>query len=225
MTPAKSPEVPLTKTAGHYLEAIYYIAHEGEVPRPGRLAEWLGVSHPTVTVTLRKLEQAGWLQLAADHSVQLTRAGEAAARAVVRRHRLLERWLVEGLGFDWAAADREAAALAPGTSEAVLERLDEVLGRPLVCPHGNPIPGRGEVPAGAVRLDLLAMGQEAKVVRISEVAEHEAPPLLLLLHQLGLIPGRRVVVRSGDGEIGLEVEGQPVGIARSAASVVWVVDF
>ena len=222
MPAAKSPEAPLSATATHYLEAIYYIAHEGEVPRPGRLAEWLGVSHPTVTVTLRKLGQAGWLRLAADHSIALTPSGEAAAAAVVRRHRLLERWLVETLGFDWAAADQEAAALAPGASDAVLERLDEALGHPLSCPHGNPVPGRGEVPPDAVRLDRLATGMEAKVVRISEVAEHEAPPLLLLLHRLGLTPGRRVVVRSEGPAIGLEVEGSAVEIDRAAAKSVWV---
>ncbi|HUB72042.1 MAG TPA: metal-dependent transcriptional regulator [Acidimicrobiales bacterium] len=218
--------MPLSTTAEHYLEAIYYIAHEGEVPRPGRLAEWLGVSHPTVTVTLRRLEGAGWLRVGGDHTIALTTIGESAATAIVRRHRLLERWLVETLGFDWAAADREAAALAPGASDAVLERLDEVLGQPRSCPHGNPIPGRSEVPPGTVRLDLLAPGRQTKVVRISEVAEHEAPPLLLVLYQLGLIPGRRVAVRSdqapAEGAIGLEVEGKAVDIDRSVARVVWV---
>jgi len=222
MTAAKAPEATLSPTAAHYLEAIYYIAHEGEVPRPGRLAEWLGVSHPTVTVTVRKLEQAGWLRLADDHAVALSPEGEAAAAAVVRRHRLLERWLVENLGFDWAAADQEAAALAPATSEAVLERLDAALGHPVSCPHGNPVPGRGEAPAGAVRLDVLALGQEATVLRISEVAEHEAPPLLLLLHRIGLTPGKRVVVRSSGPAIELEVEGEPAEIERAAARSVWV---
>ncbi|MCL6091604.1 MAG: metal-dependent transcriptional regulator [Actinobacteria bacterium] len=211
----------LSPTAAHYLEVVYYIAHENEVPRPGRLAEWLGVSHPTVTVTLQKLARAGWLEVSSDHVIALTLAGNAAASSVVRRHRLLERWLVDSLGFDWASADREAASLAPGASDTVLERLDQVLGHPRSCPHGNPIPGRGEVPPG-VRLDLLAEGQPAKVVRISELAEHEAPQVLLQLHRLGLTPGRRVVVRSTGTEIGLGIEGRSAQVDRSAARAVWV---
>jgi len=212
---------PLSATAAHYLEAIYYIAHEGEVPRPGRLAEWLGVSHPTVTVTLQKLARAGWLAVGAEHGISLSPAGEAAASAVVRRHRLLERWLVDVLGFDWAAADKEAASLAPGASDEVLEHLDQVLGRPRSCPHGNPVPGRGEVPEG-VRLDLLGEGRPAKVVRISELAEHEAPQVLMLLHRLGLTPGRHLVVRSEGVEIGLQVDRNLVNIDRGAAKAVWV---
>jgi DtxR family Mn-dependent transcriptional regulator len=212
----------LSETAGRYLEAIYYIAHEGDVARPGGLAEWLGVSRPTVTVTLQRLARDGWIDVAGDRSISLTATGETAASDLVRRHRILERWLVDVLGLNWAAGDREASHLVHGISEEVVDRLDRHLGHPRSCPHGNPIPGRGVVPAGLVRLDLLPPGAPATVVRISEVAEHEAPQLLLLLHELGVTPGRTLTVRTAGATLAVEVEGRLVEVDQGAARAVWV---
>jgi DtxR family Mn-dependent transcriptional regulator len=218
-----APEIGrLSETAGRYLEAIYYIAHEDEVARPGVLADWLGVSRPTVTVTLHRLARDGWIDVAGERGIHLTAAGEAAASDLVRRHRILERWLVDVLGLDWAAGDREASLLVHGVSDEVVERLDQHLGRPLSCPHGNPIPGRGAVPPGLVRLDLLPPAEPAAVVRISEVAEHEAPQLLRLLHELGVTPGRTLTIRTAGAALAVEVEGRLVDVDRSAARAVWV---
>jgi len=212
----------LSETAEHYLEAIYYIAHEGESVRPSGLAEWLGVSAPTVTVTLHRLARDGWLEVSGDRSVTLTHEGEEAAAAIVRRHRILERWLVDVLGLDWAAADLEAARLAHGVSELVMGRIDEQLSYPRSCPHGNPIPGRAEVPSDLVRLDRLPAGRSASVSRISEVAEHEAPQLLRRLGQLGFMPGRTVVVRVAGSSLEVQIEGEQVDLERAAARAVWV---
>jgi DtxR family Mn-dependent transcriptional regulator len=212
----------LSETAGRYLEAIYYIAHEGDVARPGGLADWLGVSRPTVTVTLHRLARDGWVEVAEDRSISLTAAGEAAASDLVRSHRLLERWLVDVLGLDWAAGDREASRLVHGVSEEVVDRLDQHLAHPRSCPHGNPIPGRGAIPSGLVRLDRLPVGEPAEVVRISEVAEHEAPQLLRLLHELDVTPGRSVTVRTLGASLGVEVDGKPVALDLGAARAVWV---
>jgi DtxR family transcriptional regulator, Mn-dependent transcriptional regulator len=193
-------DAPRSETADRYLEAIYYIQHEGEVARPGRLADWLGVSAPTVTVTLQRLARDGWIDVAADRSAELTKAGAEAAAAIVRRHRIVERWLTDVLGLDWATADREAAALAHGISAVVLERLDSHLGKPATCPHGNVIPGRRPPKGGNLtRLVDLTPGQVARVARISEVAEHEAPQLLGLLDQRGLVPGTVVTVLDDSG--------------------------
>jgi len=211
-----------SETAGRYLEAIYYIAHEGDVVRPGGLADWLGVSRPTVTVTLQRLARDGWVEVAEDRSISLTAAGEVAVSDLVRRHRILERWLVDVLGLDWAAGDREASLLVPGASNEVVDRLDQHLGHPRTCPHGNPVPGRGTIPTGLVRLDLLPPGEPAKVVRISEVAEHEAPQVLRILHELDVTPGRSVTVRSVGASLGVEVEGTAVTLDCGAARAVWV---
>ena len=212
----------LSETAGRYLEAIYHIAHEGDVVRPGGLADWLAVSRPTVTVSLQRLARDGWVEMAEDRSIGLTAAGEVAASDLVRRHRILERWLVDVLGLDWAAGDREASLLVHGVSDEVVARLDQHLEHPRSCPHGNPVPGRGTIPAGLVRLDLLPPGEAAKVVRISEIAEHEASQLLRLLHELDVTPGRSVTVRSLGASLGVEVEGTAVELDRGAARAVWV---
>src|ERR1700674_695499 len=84
-----------SETVERYLEAIYYIQHEGEVPRPGRLAEWLGVSAPTVSVSLQRLARDGWIRIAGDRSVELSDAGAEAASAIVRRHRIGESRLTD----------------------------------------------------------------------------------------------------------------------------------
>lgn len=212
----------LSDTAQRYLETIWYIAHEGETARPSRIAEWMGVSAPTVTTTLQRLARDGWLEIAADRSVHLTAAGEAAAATVVRRHRLIERWLVDVLGLDWAEADRQAESLAGGLSDLVLERLDRHLGHPDTCPHGNEIPGRSASPDRLVCLADLPPGRGGEVSRISEVAEHEAPQMLGALHRLGLTPGRRVTVVSGDGDLVVERDGERVEVTRALSRAVWV---
>jgi DtxR family Mn-dependent transcriptional regulator len=213
-----------SEVADRYLETIYYIENEGDVPRPGRIAEWLGVSAPTVTVTLQRLARDGWVTVAEDRSVHLSDAGRVAAAAAVRRHRLIERWLTDVLGLDWATADREAASLSHGVSEVVLERLDEHLGRPSTCPHGNVIPGR-RAPAGRPmqRLADLPTGVESRVFRISEVAEHDAPHLLAVLHDGGVVPDAAILVAERvDGQLRLMVEGHPVVLSEGVALAVWV---
>jgi DtxR family Mn-dependent transcriptional regulator len=220
---AKPPEAR-TPTAERYLEAIYYIEHEGEVARPGRLAEWLGVSAPTVTVSLQRLARDGWVRAASDRSVELTESGSAAAADIVRRHRIVERWLTDGLGMDWATADREAAILAPGMSSTVLDRLDEHLGHPSTCPHGNVIPGR-RPPKGRslLRLVELQPGARAQVARISEVAEHEAPQLLSVLGAAGLVPGVEVEMRGAqDGHWRIAAHQDELELDQGVAAAVWV---
>lgn len=213
-----------TETTDRYLETIYYIEHEGDVPRPGRIAEWLGVSAPTVSVSLQRLARDGWVTVADDRSVHLSDAGRVAAACVVRRHRLVERWLTDVLGLDWATADREAAVLSHGVSDTVLDRLDEHLGRPTTCPHGNVIPGRRPPPGRPMRrLTELPEGVQSRVFRVSEVAEHEAPQLLGVLHDSGLVPDAHVAVRGReDGHLRLEVDGHAVVVSGAAAAAVWV---
>ncbi len=221
---AADPPHQRSEAAERYLEAIYYIEHEGEVPRPGRLAEWLGVSAPTVTVSLQRLARDGLVRIAEDRSVELTDSGSDAAATIVRRHRIVERWLTDVLGLDWATADLEAAQLTHGMSDLVLDRLDDRLGRPNTCPHGNLIPGRTP-PEGRrlVRLVDLADGDHARVARISEVAEHEAPQLLHILDQRGIVPGIEVgvVARSAAGWL-LQAGSGEFQIDRTTASAVWV---
>jgi len=221
---ARVAAAPRSLTVERYLEAIYYIEHEGEVARPGRLAEWLGVSAPTATVSLQRLVRDGWVRMGADHAVELTEVGAVAASAIVSRHRIVERWLTDVLGLDWATADREAAELAHGLSELVLDRLDAHLGRPVTCPHGNVIPGR-RPPQGRrlARLTDLGEGSAGRVARISEVAEHEAPQLLATLSERGLVPGTDVAVVGADASSRrLDAGAGAFTVEASVARAVWV---
>jgi DtxR family Mn-dependent transcriptional regulator len=213
------------ETVKHYVETIFYIRYEEGRVRPGRLAEWMGVSAPTVTVTLQRLARDDWLKIGSDRSVTLTPEGEALAAAIVRVHRLLERWLTDVLGLDWATADQEAQLLAPGVTERVADRLDELLGHPATCPHGNVIPGR-EVPYGElVSLADLEPDMPATVQRISEVAEHDAPELLRELDSYGLVTGARITVAGADRSVQavpVEVGGKTRPIGTGVARLIWV---
>jgi DtxR family Mn-dependent transcriptional regulator len=196
---------PPSEVIAHYLEAIYYIRAEGEIVRSARLADWLGVSRPTVTVALRRMTRDGMVRLNAHKEIKLTRRGETAASAIVRRHRIAERWLTDVLGLDWVTADAEAERLEHAVSEVVEETLYRALGKPKSCPHGNPIPGHSTMRANELRLSALKPGDSGTITRISEVAQREAPPLLQYLHDRGLTPGTRVTVEDVD-ELGRTIQ-------------------
>ena len=94
----------------------------------------------TVSTTLRGLEAAGWIRIDADRGVALTTKGRRLAEEIVRSHGLLEHWLTDELGLDWVAADQEAQNLAPVFSKELANRLNDHLGHPSTCPHGNASP-------------------------------------------------------------------------------------
>ncbi|HET7465800.1 MAG TPA: metal-dependent transcriptional regulator [Candidatus Dormibacteraeota bacterium] len=204
-----------SEVISHYLEAIYYIWSEGEPLRSARLADWLGVSRPTVTIALRRMARDGMVRLTRSKEIELTAAGMKAAEAIVRRHRIMERWLTDALGLDWVTADEEAARLEHAVSEVVERRLYEALGRPRTCPHGNPIPGHSRAAAGEVRLATLGTGDGAAVTRVSEVAEREAPRLLAYLFDRGLVPGRKLKVVEVD-DVGRTLRVRAAGRAQGA---------
>jgi DtxR family transcriptional regulator, Mn-dependent transcriptional regulator len=214
-----------TATVDKYLEAIYYIAAEGEVVRPSRLAYWLSVSAPTVSDALVRMKRDGWIEIRSDRSVTLTENGFATATGLVRRHRILERWLTDILGFDWATADIEADRISSSISDAVVDQIDATMGSPRTCPHGNAIPGR-EAPYGVlVALADLETGTPATVRRISEVAEHEAPALLSMLAEHSIHEGSEVRVTPSDvalDEVALSVDGEPFSLSLEAAALIWV---
>ena len=212
-------------TAEHYVETIFYIRFEEGKVRPGRLANWMGVSAPSVTVALHRLERDGWVTIAEDRSVTLTKKGEELAASVVRVHRLLERWLTDAMGLDWAAADEEAQSLAPGVSERLADRIDEMLGHPATCPHGNVIPGRKPPYGKLISLAELAPGVPAHIRRISEVAEHDAPDLLRDLRDYGLTTGKEITLASGSGgmdALPVQIGDQIRPIGTGVAGLIWV---
>ena len=215
-----------SEVVSHYLEAVYYMWAEGEPVRSARLADWLSVSRPTVTVALRRMTRDGMVRLNPRKEIELTAKGGRMAEAIVRRHRIMERWLTDALGLDWVTADAEAARLEHAVSEVVEKRLYKILGRPRTCPHGNPIPGHSVAAKGEVRLATLKAGARASVSRVSEVAEREAPLLLAYLHQRNLIPGREIRVLEVDGvarTIRIRSTKRDVTLSHDTAAKLWVV--
>lgn len=215
-----------SEVVSHYLEAIFYIWSEGEAARSARLADWLGVSRPTVTVALRRMTRDGLVRLNGRKEIELTAKGRRMAEAIVRRHRIMERWLTDGLGLDWVTADAEAARLEHAVSDVVEKRLYEVLGRPRTCPHGNPIPGYSKAAPREVRLATLGTGAQATVSRVSEVAEREAPLLLAYLHERNLVPGREVKVVEVDDvarTLRVRVGKRDVTLSLETAARLWAV--
>ena len=223
---SNNPTAEPSETVSRYLEAIYYMWAEKEPLRSARLADWLSVSRPTVAAALGRMTRDGLVRMNKRKEIELTPRGMRAAEAIVRRHRIMERWLTDGLGLDWVTADAEAARLEHAVSDVVERRLYEVLGRPATCPHGNPIPGHSHAVPKEVRLSSLRTGDSASVTRVSEVAEREAPLLLNYLHQRDLTPGREVKVLEAD-EVGktlrVRVADREVTLSHETASKVWAV--
>jgi DtxR family Mn-dependent transcriptional regulator len=215
-----------TVAIDRYLETIYCIAGEDEPVRPSRVAHWLGVKAPTVSIGLRRLRAGGWVRCELDRRITLTAAGSAAAQAIVRRHRLAECWLTDQLGMDWASAHLEANRVAASLSDAVLARLDAALGEPATCPHGHPIPGRTAPYGTLVPLADLAPGTVATVRRISEIIEHEAFEVLSELATAGVRTGIDVTVEADGpaGEVSLMVGDRrhALELDPAAARLIWV---
>src|SRR5947209_9015891 len=194
-------EEPLSPTVEEYLETIYNMNMEDEVVIGARLAEKFRVAPPTVTETLKRLVRDGYVEMDNKRQVTLTEAGNQAAEAVLRRHRLTERFLTDMLGMQWHQVHEEACRLEHFISGAVEARVVTSLNNPTTCPHGNPIPGL--VPnarsylkdRGAVRLSSIGAGQQATILGISEVVEDEEA-LILYLHEKGLTPGTQLTILS-----------------------------
>lgn len=131
----------LVDTTEMYLRTIYDLEEEGVVPLRARIAERLEQSGPTVSQTVARMERDGLLMVAGDRHLELTDKGRAMAVAVMRKHRLAERLLVDVIGLDWQNVHAEACRWEHVMSEEVEMRLLEVLNHPTTSPYGNPIPG------------------------------------------------------------------------------------
>ena len=213
-----------TPTIEEYLETIYVIAAENLPVRSARVAEVMGVSAPTVTDTVKRLIQQGYVTLGKAKEILLTDDGRQAAESLVRRHRLSERWLVDVLGMDWSKVHDEACRLEHALSAEVEERLARSLNSPSTCPHGNPIPGYDFQPPTGRPLAQLDAGREATLLRISPEGEKDSR-LLDYLKECGIVPGTRIrvlEVAPWKGLVTVEVGERAAPIGIDAASYLWV---
>ena len=188
---ATSAAVEPTEAAAEYLMTIRYMHGEGQPVIAARLAERLGVSAATVSEMVTRLVREGLLSVDDQtRQLNLTAAGRTAAERTFRRHALAEWLLTEVVGLGWAEADEEAHHLQHAMSDRVTDRIDELLGRPPTCPHGNPIPRDGhtpERPAG-IPLSDADQGSVVTILRVTEEAEEDAR-LLTFLQENGVRPG------------------------------------
>ncbi len=198
----------LIDTTEMYLRTIYELEEEGVVPLRARIAERLAQSGPTVSQTVARMERDGLLVVAGDRHLELTDAGRELAIAVMRKHRLAERLLVDVIGLEWEQVHAEACRWEHVMSEAVERKLVALLGHPTTSPYGNPIPGldklgEGGKPApspepGLVRVDEVARrgGGQVEVRRIAEHVQIDEE-LMAELKTVGLVPGNTVQVQGG----------------------------
>jgi DtxR family Mn-dependent transcriptional regulator len=150
----------------------------------------------------------GLVSISEGRELHLTPAGRAAADGIFRRHALLEWLLTTVVGLGWAESDDEAMRLQGAISPRVEARLDEMLGHPVTCPHGNPIDAETarKRPAG-IRLSEIEAGTDATIYRITEEAEEDAG-LLSYLEARALTPGAHVKILSNSGSLdSLTLEG------------------
>lgn len=215
----------LTKPERETLKAVWRISRapgaDGSA-RTGDLAGSLRVSPGTATATVKRLAERGLLTHAPYHGVGLSPEGERVAMAVIRRHRIVERFLADMLGYSWAEADALAPTFEHQLPQEVEDRLFAALDRPTTCPHGFPIPGEGsdtlpQLPA----LYDLAPGERAVVA----LPGSTAPELASFLEGLGVRPGVEVVVREKqpfDGPLVVSVEGHDRTLGAAVAHQIFV---
>jgi len=211
-----------------YLESIYNMAMEDGRVRAVELAEKFRVSRPTVAQTLKRLVESGLIVQDRSSGVSLTDAGRTETEALLRRHRLAERLMFDVLGMDFINAHEQAHSLEHWISPEVEERIQNLLGAPRTCPHGNPIPGNA--PGGieylrsqnAIRLASVKRGDRTEVVCISEVVEDETA-LLRRLMDTGIVPGRVLEIEGAGGD-GVEYScgGKRYRLEKAVAEKIWV---
>jgi DtxR family Mn-dependent transcriptional regulator len=192
----------LIDTTEMYLRTIYELLEEGISPRRARIVERLHQTGPTVSQTVARMERDGLLTVDGERLIQLSPEGHAAAVEVMRKHRLVERLLLDIIGLDIALVHDEACRWEHVVSPAVEERLAVLLGDPHTSPYGNPIPETGDHGAAALRAfrdgnrPLTEMVTDERLtVTIRRIGEHlQQEPELGTVLGLGATPGAEVTV-------------------------------
>lgn len=219
-----------TTTAQNYLKALYQLQQRPEFvgdPVPlGRLADALKVTPGTATTMVKRFADDGLIQYTPRRGARLSAKGQRVALGVLRRHRIIETFLVEQLGLDWSEVHEEAEVLEHAVSEKVLDRLDALLGHPTADPHGSPIPQAcGTIQRIAMR--PLSRCKPGQCVTIGRLLDTDAA-FLKLAQGLGLMPDTKIKVlslsESADAVTFQIGRRKPTTLGLGAADKVHVVD-
>lgn len=217
----------LTGQAEDYLKAIYELEQRGDAAATNDIAGRLGIAAASVSGMVQRLARLGLVEVEKYRGARLTESGRAAALQLIRRHRIIESYLVERLGFGWDDVHEEAERLEHAASDELIARMADAIGNPTADPHGAPIPtATGEVDETRLpSINDLGEGGTATVVRMSD----RDPAFLRYLDGMGIRPGARVRVTSREpfsGPITLEVEGEKRthAVGTHVASQVYILE-
>jgi DtxR family transcriptional regulator, Mn-dependent transcriptional regulator len=225
----------MAQTHGHsvdeYLETIYFLAFPIGEYRPStgstaiasRVAEMLGVSRASAGEMLKRLEAEGLVERGEQKEAILTPEGAERAKRVVRKHRIIERFLTDFMGYTAAESHVHADELGDTFTDDMIERMNERLGHPDRCPHGWPVDTEFEQSENAALVPLgeLEPGSEGEIVRL---AEHDGD-LLHWFYDEGLAPGARVTMVRAEpvvGQFTIAVEGSERAVTEKAADGIYV---
>ena len=213
-----------TPTVEDYLAVIYTLARDGDRVIGRKLADWLEVSAPTVTATIRRMIRGGWVTMAEDKSIHLTPVGGEVARSVIRRHMLTELLLARVLGIPWSRVHEEADRLEHGFTVETAERVTGLVENTSVCPHGNPLPGYEGIADDLVSLADAIPGCVYVLARVHEQVERN-PDLMAFLEAHSLLPGAVIQVKSllpFNETVTIASAGREVTLGLSVASDLWL---
>jgi DtxR family Mn-dependent transcriptional regulator len=201
-----------------YLQIIYWLK-EANLPITGaNIARAMQLSAPTVHEMVGRLENDGYVKRNEDKSLEFTESGHEHAQAIVRRHRLIERFLTDVLGIPWHEVHEEAERLEHAMSPVLEERMLAAIGDATTCPHGHPIVEGARLEG--VPLADVGEGASVRVLRF----ENEAEDLLLYLRDSGLYPGLEGKLASADDdEVTVDANGESFTVTRSVAETVSVI--
>ena len=214
---------PLTGQAEDYLKAIYELEQDGAAAATNDIAGRLGIAPASVSGMVQRMARLGLVRAARYKGARLTAAGRSAALQLIRRHRIIESYLVERLGFGWDDVHDEAERLEHAASDELIARMAEAIGNPTADPHGAPIPTvSGEVDETRLEsIDDLTAGRTVTVVRMSD----RDPEFLRYLDAMGIRPGARVRLAARapfGGPLTLEVEGKEHTVGTETAARVFI---
>ncbi len=205
-----------------YLKTVYgHTEWQPDAITPKVLADRLGVAPSSVTEMVKKMAAAGLVSHVPYGAVRLTDAGTARALGVVRRHRLIETWLVQEMGYGWDEVHDEAEILEHSISDRLLEAIDVRLGRPTRDPHGDPIPGADGTlqRQPTTLLAEAAAGHTGAVVRISD----RDPAVLRALDDAGIgLDTVLTVTDAAAASVDVDIAGRAHSLPRPAAEAIWV---
>lgn len=211
----------LTRSVEDYLKAIYRLSPAGQPASTSQIANLLELSAPSVSGMVKRLSEQGLLEHVPYKGVQLTAEGRRAALRMVRRHRLIEAYLVEFLGYSWDTVHEEAERLEHAVSDTLVERMAAALGHPAVDPHGDPIPAAdGSIHEHKLTpLPEMHAGEPAEVRRVFQ----GDPERLRYLAALGLRPGAVVTIverQPFDGPLTVQIGAEQHVIGQELARII-----